>query len=122
MHICYSARTMTKVETDPHSRYFCGTREAFNIVRGTAKWRDPPIAGVLEKIRRRVLLGGFPVNMEVEPLQYDAMAESVRVPKHPLSALRNESEAMCSVRQQIQKIIRAMDRELRQKTVPVGIN
>jgi len=113
---------MTKEETDPHSLYFNGTQEGYNLMRGTARWRDPPIAALLTNIRRRVLAGGFPVNMEIEPLQYDAVAESVRVPRHALPAFRGESEASRSVRQQIQKVVRACDRERRQKPMEVRVN
>ncbi|MDD5042024.1 MAG: hypothetical protein PHX87_06535 [Candidatus Peribacteraceae bacterium] len=113
---------MTKQDLDPHSRYFNATREAFDLVRGSAAWQNPRVAALLAKIRRRVLAGGFPVNMAVEPLQYDAVVESVRVPKSALPALRGECDTLSSARQQIQKAIRSMDRERRWQRAEIGTN
>ncbi|MDD4287720.1 MAG: hypothetical protein PHO20_02810 [Candidatus Peribacteraceae bacterium] len=61
---------MSDKEIDPYAHYFTAAEASFTAIRDTARWQDPPIAAALTTIRRRVLAGGFPVNMEVEPLDY----------------------------------------------------
>ncbi len=106
---------MSPDDRDPHERFFKGTREGFALVRDTAKWRDPPVASLLNKIRKRVLQGGFPVNMEVEPLCFDAVAESMELAKREtVPELSKEEEEQRQMRLnllrrlQISEILRHM--------------